>query len=320
MKKVLLLMFAFTMIFGGVNAQKSKKDSTFVKLIVNGKFKFFRRFQADTTVFIRKEGHWYIQRNGEIMDTITFDAKKVDGEKKVETKVQVTVDKNGNKKIDTVKVVTVITPKEHQFHGHWSGLEFGLNTFMNKNGGMSLPDNAKFMELNTSKSWAFHWNIFTLDASIYKNNIGFVTGLGTNFNNYNFKEFFSFNADSAALRFDTSTTVNFEKNKLFVWYLTVPALIEFQIHKGQSNRTSFFFSFGAIGSLKLLSRQKQIFTNNKTYINTGDVYLAPFKVDATARLGNGTFQVFANYSLTSLFAKKKGPEIMPLTVGLGLMF
>lgn len=321
MKRAVLLLFVLTMVFGGVSAQKARKDSAFVKIIFNGRFKFLRGHQADTTVLIRKDGKWFFQRNGEMLDTLDFATKKkVEGEKKVETKIEVKVDKDGKKKVDTIKVVKIVEPKEHRFHGHWSGVEFGLNTLLSSSGSMSLPTEAKLMELNTSRSWAFHWNIFKISAPIYKNNIGLVTGLGTDFNNYNFKGHFAFNTADDTLSFNQDLIHSFEKNKLFIWYLTVPLLLEFQVHKGESNHTSFFFSCGAIGSLKLLSRQKHVYTNDQTYINSGDFYINPLKLDLTARVGNSWFELFGNYSVISLFQKGKGPEVMPLTVGLGLLF
>jgi hypothetical protein len=101
----------------------------------------------------------------------------------------------------------------------------------------------------------------------------------------------------------------------------MPLLLEFQCHKkSRPAKPTFFLSAGVIGSVKVASRQKMMFADNRVYINKNDFNLAPFKLDATARIGNNSFTLFANYSLTTLFEKNKGPELYPLTVGLGFVF
>ncbi len=311
MRKLLLLVFTVSLFVGNLSAQKSKKDSTFVKIILNGKFKFFPRFQ-DTTVFIRKDNKWFIQRNGE-RDTIDF----------VSDDVKKDISK-GNVKVVIDSVTKKVTYKviHYRFNGHWSGFELGLNSFFNSNGKMELPDNAKAMELNTGKSWAFHWNFLQVNAGLFKNNIGLVTGLGLNLNHYNFTKPVTLNSrDSAYTFFSIDTTVNYKKNKLFVGYITLPLILEFQLHKKhRPAKTSFFVSGGVIGSIKIASRQKQIFTDNYTFLNRSDFRLAPLKLDATARIGNDTFTLFANYAITTLFETNKGPVMYPFTVGLGFVF
>lgn len=323
MKRFLLLLFVVSLFVGNLSAQKARKDSTYIKLIVNGKFKMFRRFQADTTVFIRKDKKWFIQRNGEMMDTLDFSSK---GQKKEDIKVK-DIDKEiskGNVQVVVDSVTKKVTYKliRYRFDGHWSGFEFGMNTILDYSGKMQLPDDAKLLALNTGKSWAFHWNFIQINAGIFKNKVGLVTGLGLNFNNYNFEKQVVINSRDSAFTFLTLDNVNsYKKNKLFIGYLTMPLLLEFQLHKkSRPAKTTFFLSAGVIGSVKIASRQKQIFADNRVYINKNDFNLNPFNLDGTARIGNNTFTLFANYSITTLFEKNKGPQLYPLTVGLGFVF
>lgn len=329
MKKVLLLVFAISLFACNLNAQGAKKDSTYIKLIVNGKFKMFRRFQADTTVFIRKDNKWYIQRNGEMMDTLDFASKgkskeEVQAEKDLKGKDLDKEVAKGNVQVVVDSVTKKVTYKviRYKFSGHWSGFEFGMNTFFNSDGKMELPDNAKVMELNSGKSWAFHWNFIQVNAGLFRNHVGIVTGLGLNLNNYNFTNPITLNSkDSAYTFFSYDSTANYKKNKLFAGYLTLPLLVEFQLHKkNRPAKTSFFFSGGVIGSVKVASKQKQILSDNHIFVNKNDFNLAPLKLDATARIGNDTFTLFANYSITSLFENNKGPVLYPFTVGLGFVF
>ncbi|HBX49708.1 MAG: hypothetical protein A2275_16830 [Bacteroidetes bacterium RIFOXYA12_FULL_35_11] len=314
MKSLVYVLLAMFLFFGGsAMAQKNKNDSAFVKIIFNGNFKFFKKRIVDTTVFMRKDNKLFIQRNGEWIDTLYFNKKvkeMTEGKDKENIKMVKTIDSATGKVIE----VPVIIPK-YRFSGHWTGVEFGLNTFMNSAGKLQLPDTAKLMELNTGKSWAFHWNILQVSPRIYKNKVGLVTGLGWNFNNYNFENQVVLNHDTSFIRLMEDPTLNsYKKNKLSVSYLTIPLLIEVKPSR------HFFFAIGAIGSLKLYSRQKITYSNNRVGIDKNDFYINPLKLDITARLGTNLFTMFMNYSMTPLFEKNKGSEIIPLTVGLGINF
>jgi hypothetical protein len=108
-----------------------------------------------------------------------------------------------------------------------------------------------------------------------------------------------------------------KKNKLFIAYICLPILFEYQIPIDQAK---LHFAVGVIGSIKIGSRQKQIYENNEKFTRSKDFNLNPFKCEATARIGYGAWTAFANYSLTTLFQKEKGPELYPVTVGMGLTF
>jgi hypothetical protein len=310
MKRSIFIVLALLLALGTVSAQKNKNDSAFVKIIFNGHFKFFKKRVLDTTVFLRKDGKLFIQRNGEWIDTLYYQ-KKLDEMKTSEKKMVKKVDSATGKVIE----VPVIVPKYH-FSGHWTGVEFGLNTFMTSDNKMQLPDSAKQMELNTGKSWAFHWNIIQVSPRIYKDKVGLVTGLGWDFNNYNFDKKVILNHDSSYIRIIEDPTLDAKKNKLSVSYLTIPLLFEVQPCK------HFFFSVGAIGKLKLYSRQKLVLGGNKVALDKNDFYLNPFMADLTLRIGTSMFTMFANYSLTPLFEKDKdnGAKIIPFTAGLALNF
>lgn len=323
MKRFLLLIFVAVFFIGNLSAQKTRKDSLSVKLILNGKFKMFRRFQADTSVFIYKDKKWYIQRNGEMMDTLDFTSK---GQSKEDIKVK-DIDKEiakGNVQVIVDSITKKVTYRliKYRFNGHWSGFEFGMNTFLDYNGKMQLPDDAKLFSLNTGKSWAFHWNFLQINAGIFRNKVGLVTGLGINFNNYNFEKQVKINSRDSSFSYLTLDNVNsYKKNKLFISYLTMPLILEFQLHKkARPAKTTFFLSAGVIGSVKIASRQKQIYADNQVYIDKNDFNLNPLNLDATARIGNNSFTLFANYGITTLFEKNKGPQLYPLTVGLGFVF
>jgi len=51
-----------------------------------------------------------------------------------------------------------------------------------------------------------------------------------------------------------------------------------------------------------------------------DFYLQPFSLDATARIGWGPLNLYANYSLVQMFRAGKGPELYPFSIGLIMPF
>jgi hypothetical protein len=52
-----------------------------------------------------------------------------------------------------------------------------------------------------------------------------------------------------------------------------------------------------------------------------DYHLSDIKYSSTVRVGYGDyFTVFANYGLSQLFEKDKGPQVYPLTAGVSINF
>jgi hypothetical protein len=80
---------------------------------------------------------------------------------------------------------------------------------------------------------------------------------------------------------------------------------------------------GVIGGVRLGSHTKNVYSSNggnhkpKSY---DDFDLQPFKLDATARIGWGPLNIYANYSLIEMFRNDRSPELYPFTIGLILPF
>ena len=234
--------------------------------------------------------------------------------------------------------------RKNKFNGHWAGIDFGWNGYVNSSFNMNFPDEINYMDLNTGRSLMVNLNPVELNVNIAKNKFGFTTGLGFQLSNYFFTRDYAWygGLDSlAAFRvYDASgNLVTMSKNKLFVSYLTLPVLFEFQTNP-KCRLNSFHLTAGVIGAVRLQSYQKMELTSyDKTlYLETetGQVvssfeaekstrrvhdqfFLNPFKVDATVRVGWSFLNLFATYSLTPMFQKDKGPEVYPWTVGITLL-
>lgn len=210
-------------------------------------------------------------------------------------------------------------PGRH-FDGHWKGLGIGMNSYVTSDYSFSLPANARFMELNTGKSWGVDINFLQYDIGIGTDKIGLVTGMGFQFNDYRFDGQNSITKDPdtreiVSLEYDAETII--DKSKLSTTYLTVPFLLEFQIPV--SGRKNLFLSGGVIGGLKIGSHTKVIYKHNgnkqKDKIRN-DFNLSPVRYGVTARIGYRALKIFANYNITPLFEKGEGPELYPVSIGL----
>lgn len=125
--------------------------------------------------------------------------------------------------------------------------------------------------------------------------------------------------DTNALLY-TVDTMNLRKNKLTVSYATVPVLLTF--NTCENLKKSFHITTGLLLSYKLGSHTKKVYNKDgkkekdKTF---DDFNIDPFRYDATIRIGYRDFTVFANYALSELFKRGKGPELHPWTIGVSLL-
>lgn len=223
---------------------------------------------------------------------------------------------------DSVTVLEDNHPgKRHHEHkkmdGTWAGFEMGLTNFINEDYRFSMPAGGGFMDLKVANSLDFNFNFAEKSFGIIKNYVGIVTGLGFELTNYRFTNDFTFTKTDAGIK-QGPVDQQLLKNRLVVWHLNLPLMMEFQIPVyGESERIRI--SAGVIGGLRIGSRQVQKYRVNddkqKTKIKD-DFYLRNFNYGFTARVGYGGIAIFANYSPLTLFKNCKGPEIYPVTIGI----
>jgi hypothetical protein len=213
--------------------------------------------------------------------------------------------------------------RKKRFRAHFAGLEVGLNNFVTPDFSMTLPQEERYMDLNTGKSWNWNINIIDYGFGLGTDKVGIVSGLGFEFINYNFD-------GQNSIRKDPDTGVigeyvpdyagNITKSKMNITYLTAPLLLEFQI---PAPRNRIYISAGVIGGLKLWSNTKMKYSvsDEKSKEKAkGDYNLSPLRWGLTARIGYRTLGFYANYYMTSLFKTDMGPELYPFAVGMAFTF
>jgi hypothetical protein len=209
--------------------------------------------------------------------------------------------------------------KKKRFRAHYAGLEVGLNNYLTSDFSMVLPQEERYLDLNTGKSWNWNINIVDYGFGLGTDKVGIVSGLGFEFINYNIEGQNSIRKDSETgeiIEYVPDYAGNITKSKINMTYLTAPLLLEFQI---PAPHKRIYISVGVVGGLKLWSNTKMKYTVNGEKSKEkakGDYNLSPLRWGVTARIGYRAIGFYANYYFTPLFKEGMGPELYPFAVGL----
>ena len=232
-------------------------------------------------------------------------------------------------KIDSVKK----DKKKKDDFTHWGGVDFGVSMLTTAKNQLKLPQEQDttqmnyFLDLNYGKSLFFSLNLLEKNIKLYKNYVNIVTGLGFEWNSYNFKNKITLAQNAPYISASNTSvapdSVSYSKNKLKVAYIKAPLLLELNTNTNNSDK-SFHIAGGIELGYKIGSRTKQVYElggYDYKIKRKEDYSLADFKYSAVVRAGYGDyFTVFANYGLSELFAKDKGPQVFPLTAGISFTF
>ncbi len=209
------------------------------------------------------------------------------------------------------------------FKGHWSGFQIGLNNYVDGDFSISPGPEAEFMELHAARSLNLNLNFFQHSLTIKSNNIGLVTGLGLELNNYRFANNVGITRqDGEIVPVDYDETgISLDRSRFRTYYLTVPLLLEFQSgHTRRSDRA--YFSAGVIGGLNIGANTRVVYRDNSQKNRDrvrDDFYLSPFRYGLTVRTGYRSLNLYANYYPTGLFRSDRGPGLYPVAIGFSII-
>ncbi len=229
-----------------------------------------------------------------------------------------------------------------RFNANWAGLLIGINGYLTPEHDLDFPQSYDYLDLNLAKSIRFDINLFEQNIRFTKDNrFGMATGLGFEIRSYHFEKNVSLLADQPQIEGYYNEGVYVSKSKLAVTYINIPFLLEYQTNS-YSNRNSFHISAGMVFGLRIGSHTKIKFeeknkeyllldpvTGDPAYMRTspnkkrvkefGAFHLNPFKADAMFTIGWGWVNLYATYSLTTLFKEGQGPELYPFSIGITLL-
>lgn len=209
--------------------------------------------------------------------------------------------------------------RRNRFKGHWAGIELGLNNYLTTDNSTSLPDNIDYMSLHSGKSTNFNINFAQLSLG-FSRHIGFVTGLGLNWNNYRFNGNNNITKGVNGVIEELDPGVPLKKSKLTTLYLDLPFLLEVQIPVDNSHLN---IAAGPIGALKIGSHSKMVLEDGQKVKSNGDFSLNMMRYGATARVGFKNLHIYGTYYMTPLFQTSKAPagnELHPFEIGLAFTF
>ncbi len=261
--------------------------------------------QKGTRIIVHKEG-----------DTIQhFEMNFDDFDKKNDIATKNMEEKDVSK--ERTLTFPIKSKNNKSFKGHWSAFEVGLNNYLTADNSIS-PDE-QYMEINTGKSWNFNLNFAQVSLPVYRDRVGFVSGLGIEWSNYHFSNSNTIEKDVANRKIIPKDLSNMalKKNRLQTTYLTAPILLEVQLGRKDSKKVAL--SGGVIAGLKLSSHTKYKTGDNKEK-DKDDFYLNSFRYGYTARIHYDNIGLYFNYYNTPLFMNSKGPELYPFAAGMIFSF
>jgi hypothetical protein len=252
-----------------------------------------------------------------------------------------------SEKDSVTRILKDLRTRRRNVFTYWSGVDVGLNMLLGSNGSTNLPKNDEYMELDQINSRFVSINFMEQKIEFGSHHFGLLTGLGWEFTNYRLKgnDLLQFSSDS--IHAVPVETPQFRKNKLRQSGFRVPLMLEFNSKRANmpteaevmaatrdtiggkkpssfsvNNSKNFHMALGVVGTWYYDSMYKQKYRLDGTTqkdIDKGEHYLLPYRLAAAARIGYGSFNVFAEYSLTPLFEKNLAPELTPLTIGLTIV-
>ncbi|WP_372774483.1 outer membrane beta-barrel protein [Mangrovibacterium sp.] len=212
---------------------------------------------------------------------------------------------------------------DEPFKGNWAGIFVSMNGLDQADYSMYTEVDDDFLKPTLWKSNGISINLIQGSVSLQRNRnfIGLVTGLGLDIQTYSLNQNTSIRKGASRIEPIYLAYEDNQKSKFSSTYLTVPALIEFQIPINHfANR--LYFSAGVIGSLRLSTHTKVKYRldGKKQKLKVpGDFYLNDLRVSGTIRVGYRWINLFATYDLQPLFVDGKGPELYPFSIGLALI-
>lgn len=231
------------------------------------------------------------------------------------------------------KAKTDSAKKKKKDFTHWAGVDLGVAMLTTIDNRLRIPEELdsnqvnNFINLNYGKSLFFSLNLLEKSFRIYKNYVHVITGLGMEWNSYNFNKNITLDPDASYISNSNTTiapdNIKFFKNKLKATFIKVPLIIEINTNSENPNR-SFHIAGGIEVGYKIGSKTKQKYEMDGNEIKSkrrDDYHLADIKYSYVVRIGYGNYcTLFANYGISDFFEEGKGPRIFPLTTGISVSF
>lgn len=174
------------------------------------------------------------------------------------------------------------------------------------------PVNQDSYKLIPGKSSNVNIWLFMQKINLVSHVVNLKYGLGLEMYNFRYDNNISYRKDPQPFVFNDS--ISFTKNKLYVEYLTVPVMLNF--NTTPDSHRGFSFSAGVSAGYLTNSRNKQISGERGKQKYKADFNFEPWRVAAVGELGLGSVRLYGSYSLNRLQKDVTRVEQYPYTVGI----
>ena len=194
-------------------------------------------------------------------------------------------------------------------------VDVGFNNYLH-DGNFQMPDNFGFMEVRPGRSINLQLTFVKPGFSLVDHHLSLLSGVGIDYNNYFYDTNQIIAPDADQL---TGQPINegYDKYKLTTQYLFAPLEFRYESNPGDHGSSFRIAAGGRVGYL-IRSFTKLVENDGDKVKDFGDFNLRQYKLGLVGRIGYGRFNLYANYSLTSLFNEGAGPDFYPLAFGLTL--
>lgn len=200
---------------------------------------------------------------------------------------------------------------------NWTGLDLGVNGYVNNKASLNPPAGGEFLELNYAKSIQVGLNICQKNFHIIHNYLNIYTGFGINFNHYALERDVTLRSDTPYLTATVDSSIQFKKNKLNVTYLKLPLMLEVNTSRNPDN--NFHIAVGAELLYRIYAVTKQSYDLNNKHVKVKQknaYHLEPFIYNLVARVGYNNVSIYASYGITRLFKYNQAPQVYPFAAGI----
>jgi hypothetical protein len=191
-------------------------------------------------------------------------------------------------------------------------LDLGVNSYHNE-GNPNLPASLKTFELRHSRSIEVNLHVYRQRIKIGNGAFNIEHGLSFDFNHYSFQNKVDYRIDSLE-SFYIDPAANIEKSRLFVSKMSLPLMLHFETNPKKLSK-SFHFAAGAYAAVRLGANLRMKGSNRYKEKVADNFGLNDFLVGLRAEMGYGPVNLYATYSLMSMFKDGQGPNLTPFSVG-----
>lgn len=195
-------------------------------------------------------------------------------------------------------------------------LDIGFNMPL-YDGSLNLPTNLSLFETKPLNSSNLGLHVLPTTFSLAKHHVNIGTAVTFDFNDFAFSQNVVIvpNLDTVALVLDTVN--DYQKSKLKTVHAQIPLMLNFQTNP-TNKKKNFQISVGGYAGLLLGSKSKTKTEAGDKVKVRDDFNLEKFRYGVMGRIGFRNLELYASYSLSSMFREGRGPEFHPITVGISL--